>query len=628
MSIMNVGKNNKFEDMVDNGVNSLAKFLAVSGFKTTRFVVCKSTKVTFSTIKGIVVETASIKRNWKSTMYRRVSLAATLTIGFIILYKTDLRYVPIAVPVYLAGRHWVKEIMLKLKYKKDIIALNKLNKKYRNLLEQFDGLKVVEVTDSELKLYNTGYISIRDLENKLYIFEAHFNRKITGVYRDNRDLRVYTMIFRNETKFNKYYRFDRYIDHADFNNMYLPLVIGVDQKGVIQVEDLSDKKHIFISGESGGGKSSMLNCIIQSLMVFSQNTIYIVVDLKGGAEMSEYLQFPHVIFLHKIDTLINMINVLHNVMEIRLNKILRTKKCKNARTYNNLHPKNKMSDIVLIIDEIASLRLAGLQKKSLDSLEHSLLEILQKGRVCNMYCIAATQKPSGEQISTDVRAGFLYNVSFRVNDKHTEQQTKVPGCKHLQIGEYKTTLDNTVRKGFLILEARDTVKGLPKCNEVFEHLEKIIVEGQRIITVEPKKVLPVSRSFLYILLTKINKCRDQEPGQTQDFKENVLAPSMALLDEVAGLRNEAEIPDFSPGKSRILQRGPEESHEEGMAEKALSYFRANLREYRRIPLTKDIENYLKISERKRKDLLKELKEKGLLELKGTQYYLKEEKTNV
>lgn len=617
--------NNSFEKAVDNAINQSAKFIFISGWKTTKFIVINISKLSYLTVKGLIKEIANIKYNLKYSHYRIVSITSISAIATIITYNTHLKYAPIALPAYLVGRYWIKKAILTIKRKKELMRINRLQRKYKNLLANFEGLNIVEVTKEEITLYNNSYYSVKEIEAKKHIFENHFNRAISMVTRSKRDFRVVTLRFKIETNFKKYYRFDEYInyiDHKKIENMYLPMIMGLDQKGKIHIEDLAVIKHLFISGESGGGKSSLLNCLIQSLMTLTNGTVYVIADLKGGAEMSEYKDFKHTVMLRKIDEFVKMVEELNIIMEKRLDKIYHTKSCKNGRTYNTLYPKKQMTNIVFVIDEIASLKLSTLSESEKKKLENSLLEILQKGRVANMYCIGATQKPSGEQINTNVRAGYLQNISFRVNDKFTEQQTKVSQCKDLKIGEYRSTLDNKIRKAFLILESEQKKEGLPKCNGVFENLERKLLNVEIDFDIKPKREVidfPVKRNIIQMFLSKINVSRDQKLGHFEDFTKNVLTISSPIMKQVEDLKIKAEIAKNPLGNSDNVLRDSKDSK----LTEALLFVYENKAENGKIPETKLIEEKLDISERKRKNILKSAKEKGFLVLKGTQYYIDE-----
>ncbi|MEW8957833.1 MAG: FtsK/SpoIIIE domain-containing protein [Moorella sp. (in: firmicutes)] len=189
-------------------------------------------------------------------------------------------------------------------------------------------------------------------------------------------------------------------DPAEYPKMALPLPIGQTLSGLLVV-DLSRLPHLFVAGNTGGGKTTFLRVAAVSLLS-SGNVLLVIIDLKG-------LDFYHLhLSRHAlvVDTdtgalgLLAALNREHN---------RRKEKLKAAGVVKlQDYPGDDLPWIVVIIDELAEL-----QDKEAQELLNRLARLSRATGIC---LIAATQRPSHTlfQKFTDTRMLFAGRLCFHM----------------------------------------------------------------------------------------------------------------------------------------------------------------------------------------------------------------------
>jgi len=73
----------------------------------------------------------------------------------------------------------------------------------------------------------------------------------------------------------------------------LPLVLGTNEQGMIQLADLADLGHILITGQTGSGKSMFEHTIIYTLnLLKAKSVVFLLADMKQ-VEFGQYADFPN-----------------------------------------------------------------------------------------------------------------------------------------------------------------------------------------------------------------------------------------------------------------------------------------------------------------------------------------------
>jgi len=272
-----------------------------------------------------------------------------------------------------------------------------------------------------------------------------------------------------KNKLKEFYYFQDYLPDIKKENKEIQFVTGVDENGKSLTFDLVKLTHCFVAGMQGGGKSNLLNVIIQSMMYFNDNIFYILVDFKFGAEMVQYENFKNTLIIEKLEDFKAKLIQLEVEMEERYGR-LKSSGCKKISQYNKKNPSKEMAYIVLVIDEMSDIRM-GLSEKEYKPLETKLIRILNMARACGILVIGATQRPSSTQINTDIRDRFGSKFSARIKDKNSQKMAGIIGTENLKDGEFLMEyIEDVIKfKAFFINELTH--------NEVYENLSNNLKGG-------------------------------------------------------------------------------------------------------------------------------------------------------
>ncbi|MFD8707579.1 FtsK/SpoIIIE domain-containing protein [Kitasatospora sp. NPDC059648] len=200
---------------------------------------------------------------------------------------------------------------------------------------------------------------------------------------------------------------------ADPDSLIAPL--GADIEGNPVTIDLSsaDSPHLLVAGTTGSGKSVALDTILKGLVRYDKNALRLrLVDPKG-TELVDFEDDPHLDGVIGMDAA-DAIEILEETVEemavrYRDMKAIRTRKLVeyNAR----VDEADRKPWIVIVLDEYADLTSDPEEKKKIEAL---LKRLTQKARAAGIHVIAATQRPSGDVISTTIRSNFPAQLALRV----------------------------------------------------------------------------------------------------------------------------------------------------------------------------------------------------------------------
>lgn len=210
------------------------------------------------------------------------------------------------------------------------------------------------------------------------------------------------------------------------NQEPLSFAIGKDVLGHEVVGSLdSSMPHILIAGQTGSGKSVMINTLLVSLLYRNSPSEMklILVDPKE-VEMSMYEDIPHLLtpIITSSEKTISALKWTVNEMQRRYS-LMSTHHIKEIKTYNkqveaNLSkgaevdedkPTETMPYIVVIIDEMADLMM-----QSPKDVEALIVRLVQKGRAAGIHLVLATQRPSVNVITGLIKTNVPGRISFSV----------------------------------------------------------------------------------------------------------------------------------------------------------------------------------------------------------------------
>ena len=210
----------------------------------------------------------------------------------------------------------------------------------------------------------------------------------------------------------------------------LPFAIGKDISGEAVVGELNKMPHLLVAGQTGSGKSVMINTLLTSLLYRNSPSELklILVDPKQ-VEMAPYEDIPHLLtpIITEPEKTVSALKWAVNEMERRYKQMAELK-IKNIKDYNakiksgghkiavadedgnvQQHEDGAMPYIVIVIDEMADLMMVA--KRDVEAL---IVRIAQKARAVGIHLVLATQRPSVDVITGLIKANVPARIAFTV----------------------------------------------------------------------------------------------------------------------------------------------------------------------------------------------------------------------
>lgn len=189
----------------------------------------------------------------------------------------------------------------------------------------------------------------------------------------------------------------------------LTFAIGKDIVGHAVVADLARMPHLLVAGQTGSGKSVMINDILTSMLYRNSpsDLKLILVDPKQ-VELTPYNDLPHLLtpVIHEPEKCISALKWAVAEMERRLKTMAGVGK-RNIEEYNKLKPEERMPYVVIVIDELSDLMMMAAR-----DVEALIVRIAQKARAAGIHLILATQRPSVNVITGLIKANVPARISF------------------------------------------------------------------------------------------------------------------------------------------------------------------------------------------------------------------------
>lgn len=191
----------------------------------------------------------------------------------------------------------------------------------------------------------------------------------------------------------------------------LSFAIGKDIAGEAVVGELNKMPHLLIAGQTGSGKSVMINTLLSSLLYRNSpsDMRLILVDPKQ-VEMAPYADIPHLLtpVITEPEKCISALKWAVNEMERRYS-LLAEEKMRDIKTYNQSKGEEAMPYIVIVIDELADLMMVAAR-----DVEALIVRLAQKARAVGIHLVLATQRPSVDVITGLIKANIPARIAFTV----------------------------------------------------------------------------------------------------------------------------------------------------------------------------------------------------------------------
>ena len=194
----------------------------------------------------------------------------------------------------------------------------------------------------------------------------------------------------------------------------IPICIGKDISGNIEVIDLSKAPHLLVAGTTGSGKSVFINTLLASLLYkFSPKQLKLILIDPKMLELSVYNDIAHLLtpVVTEPKKAIIALKWVCREMERRYS-LMNEESSRNLEGYN-LKSSEKLPYIVVFIDEMADLMMTAGKE-----VEHYVQRLAQMARACGIHLVMATQRPSVDIITGSIKANFPSRISFQVASKY------------------------------------------------------------------------------------------------------------------------------------------------------------------------------------------------------------------
>ena len=215
------------------------------------------------------------------------------------------------------------------------------------------------------------------------------------------------------------------------NNEKYIVDIGYNGRKEIKSIDLKENSSIIITGETGSGKSILVDQIVCQLIKnnTSLDMDFVLID-SSGVELNLYAdsRYSKEYALRDNDKGIELLSKVLRIAEER--EVLLTKEdCDTIDDYNEKFPKDKLSDIVLVIDDNNELVSSEDFSKQITALINFL------GRT-GVYLIAAFSNTDNYFFKSNKNLYSSVLITFDMSDAEHANYVNFPGAEDLTFGSF------------------------------------------------------------------------------------------------------------------------------------------------------------------------------------------------
>ena len=194
----------------------------------------------------------------------------------------------------------------------------------------------------------------------------------------------------------------------------IPICIGKDISGKIEVIDLSRTPHLLVAGTTGSGKSVFINTLLASLLYkFSPTQLRLILIDPKMLELSVYNDIAHLLTPVVTEPKKAIIALKWVCKEVERRYSLMNEEGTRSLEGFNQKAHDPLPYIVVFIDEMADLMMTAGKE-----VEHYVQRLAQMARACGIHLVMATQRPSVDIITGSIKANFPSRVSFQVASKY------------------------------------------------------------------------------------------------------------------------------------------------------------------------------------------------------------------
>lgn len=194
------------------------------------------------------------------------------------------------------------------------------------------------------------------------------------------------------------------------NKLFVPL--GLDVSGQPKIGNIAKMPHVLIAGQTGSGKSVLLNSWIASFLFRTtpSELRLILIDPKR-VEFTQYANVPHLMtpVIVEPEKVIKALKWATTEMENRY-KAFAQVGARNIEMYNELSGFQALPNIIIIIDELADVIMFAPAE-----VEDNICRLAQMARATGIHLVIATQRPSVDVLTGLIKANIPTRISFAVS---------------------------------------------------------------------------------------------------------------------------------------------------------------------------------------------------------------------
>lgn len=244
--------------------------------------------------------------------------------------------------------------------------------------------------------------------------------------------------------------------------------MGEDRK--IVHFDFEQYPNALVAGAAGGGKSTLINGVLCQLITMNspEELRLILIDNKGGVELSHFEDIPHLLTQPIIttDDVLPALELIREIINQRYALFLGIK-AKKLVDYNR-KVKNPVPRIIVVIDELATLLGLG---DTTAQIHAQLMKISSLGRAAGVHLIVATQHPSVDVLPGWIKTNLTLRIASRMPN-HTASQIvvdsitaahlpEVPGRMVFRRGGFELTLQTPYADDATIAQSVEIARQYP-----------------------------------------------------------------------------------------------------------------------------------------------------------------------
>ncbi|MDA3732094.1 FtsK/SpoIIIE domain-containing protein [Niameybacter massiliensis] len=247
--------------------------------------------------------------------------------------------------------------------------------------------------------------------------------------------------------------------------------LGINLDGDVTSWDVKKDPHAMIIAGTGGGKSNLLNCIIDHIINNSPKSKLFLIDMKNGIELGIYQNVRNVVaYAEDLQGAKLVIAKIEEEFKARV-QVMKEAGYRDFSKYVNDKPNTTMKRAYIIIDEFPDLN------DDEDAMD-SLIELIRKVRAVGMHILLASQRATVDSIPSSLKNNVYCKIGMKMSDAHNSNLLiGRDGLEKLNAGESISIIDTkeVFFKAYLIEDSviEETVKKFAKLDSEVNSNEPI-----------------------------------------------------------------------------------------------------------------------------------------------------------